>query len=377
MSDEKAGEAFTAATQKYTDKLSRASQWQLVWWRFNKHKLAKASGIVLLIIYFLAVFCEFFAPYDPNRYNSAYIYVPPQRPRFFTPQGFRLRPVVYGHRLEKDPVTLRRSYVVDREQAYPLRFFARGDPYRFLGIWETDIHLFGVEDGYFFPFGTDSYGRDMFSRILYGARISTTVGLVGVLFSLVLGILIGGASGYFGGITDTVVQRFIEFLRSIPTVPLWLGLSAALPTRWSIIKVYFGITIILSLIGWTTLARVVRSKFLALRSEDFVVSAQLSGAGSFRVITKHLIPSFMSHIIAEVTLAIPGMILGETALSFLGLGLRPPAISWGVLLQEAQNVRSLALAPWLLLPGVFVIITVLAFNFLGDGLRDAADPYAQ
>jgi len=358
------------------EKIYLASQWQLIWWRFRRHKLAIMSGIILIIIYLLAIFCEFISPYDPNKYDIRYTYAPPQIIHIFR-DGRLVRPFVYGYKIELDQQTLRRVYRADPSQIYPVDFLVRGDPYKFWGRWESNVHLIGVKDGTIFLLGTDRMGRDMFSRILYGARISTSIGLIGVFLSFVLGLIIGGFSGYYGGIFDNFVQRAIEFIRSIPTIPLWMALSAALPPHWPPIRVYFGITIILSLIGWTGLARVVRSRFLSLREEDFVMAARLVGASEWRIIMRHMVPSFMSYIIANITLSIPGMILGETSLSFLGLGLRPPTISWGVLLQEAQNVRTVALSPWLLLPGVFVIITVLAFNFLGDGLRDAADPYAR
>ena len=355
-----------------------ASQWRLIWWKFRRHRLAVASGIVLLIIYTLAIFCEFISPYDPTARNVMLTHAPPQRLRFVDSEGnFSLRPFVYGYKREIDPNTLRPTYSIDTSQKYPIYFLHRGTPYKFWGVWETDLHLFGVQDGYVHLLGTDRLGRDMLSRILYGARISTSIGLVGVALSFVLGVIIGGFSGYFGGWFDSIVQRLIEILRSIPTIPLWMGLSAALPPHWPQVRVYFGITIILSLIGWTQLARVVRSRFLSLRDEDFVTAARLCGASRFRIVVRHMVPSFLSYIIASITLAIPSMILGETSLSFLGLGLQAPAISWGVLLQEAQNVRTIALSPWLLLPGVMVFITVLAFNFFGDGLRDAADPYAR
>ncbi|HOQ68057.1 MAG TPA: ABC transporter permease [Candidatus Atribacteria bacterium] len=358
------------------EKIYLASQGQLIWWRFRRHKLAIVSGVILIIIYFCAIFCEFLAPYDPNQYDIKYTYAPPQTIHIFR-DGKLVRPFVYGYKLETDPETLRRIYKPDPEQVYPIYFFVKGDPYKFWGRWEANTHFVGVEDGTLFLLGTDRMGRDMLSRILYGARISTSIGLIGVFLSFILGLIIGGFSGYYGGTLDNIVQRVIEFLRSIPTIPLWMALSAALPPHWPPIRVYFGITVILSLVGWTGLARVVRSRFMSLKEEDFVMAARLSGASEWRIIMRHMVPSFMSYIIANITLSIPGMILGETSLSFLGLGLRPPTISWGVLLQEAQNVRTVALSPWLLLPGVFVIITVLCFNFLGDGLRDAADPYSR
>lgn len=270
-------------------------------------------------------------------------------------------------------------YELDKETKYDIRFFVRGDPYKYLGLFETDLHLIGIQEekGTMYLFGSDRKGRDMVSRTFHGTRISMSIGLVGVFVSLVLGILIGGASGYYGGVLDDIIQRLIEFLRSIPSIPLWMGLSAALPPHWPVIRIYFGITVILSLIGWTGMARVVRGRFLSLREEDFVMAAKISGSSEFRIITRHMVPSFLSHIIASITLSIPGMILSETSLSFLGLGLRPPIVSWGVLLQEAQNVQTVVLAPWLFIPGLFVIIAVLAFNFMGDGLRDAADPYSR
>ncbi|KLU39395.1 MAG: peptide ABC transporter permease [Peptococcaceae bacterium 1109] len=367
----------TSTAEIQADNLDVASQWRLMWLKFKRHRLAVISAVVLVIVYSVGLFAEFLAPNDPHENNRRVVHAPPQRIRFIGEDGFSLRPFVYGYKSEVDPYTLRRSYVPDPDQVNYLKFFVKGHPYKFLGLWETDIHLFGVEDGTFFPLGTDRLGRCVFSRIVYGTRVSTSIGLIGVFLSLLLGIIIGGFSGYYGGIVDTLVQRLIEFLRSVPTIPLWMALSAALPRNWTPIQVYMGITVILSFIGWTGLARVVRSKFLALREEDFVMAANLLGASRLRIIFRHMVPSFMSHIIASVTLSIPSMILGETSLSFLGLGLRAPVISWGVLLQEAQNVRTIALTPWLLAPGFMVIITILAFNFVGDGLRDAADPYVR
>ncbi|HEY63844.1 MAG TPA: ABC transporter permease [Caldilineae bacterium] len=356
-----------------------ASQWQLMWWRFRKHKMALVGVVVLVILYFITLTWEFLAPYDPHRYDVKYAYAPPQLPHFFDEEGFHLRPFVYGLKPSRDPETLRMVFEIDKSKRLPLYFFVHGDPYKFWGIWETDLHLFGLEnnDQVVFILGADRLGRDVLSRILAGTRISTTIGLVGVTVSFLLGILIGGISGYYGGTVDTVIQRIIEFIRSMPTIPLWLALSAAVPKEWPPVRVYFAITVILSLIGWTWLARTVRGRFLALREEDFVMAARLAGSSEMRIIWRHMVPSFLSYIIAAITLAIPNMILSETSLSFLGLGIRPPAISWGVLLQEAQNLRAVAMAPWLLIPGLFVVVTVLAFNFVGDGLRDAADPYAR
>lgn len=356
-----------------------ASQWTLMWWRFRKHKMAMFSLGLLIILYLVAIFSEFIASYDPNRYEAQYAYASPQIMRFVDAEGnFHLRPFVYGLKSVRDPETMRMIFEPDMEVMHPLRFFVKGEPYKMWALFEMDRHLFGVEsaDGVFFLLGADRLGRDMFSRIVYGTRISMSVGMIGILISLVLGIFFGGISGYYGGVMDTIIQRIIEFLRSIPTIPLWMGLSAAIPKEWSPLRMYFAITVLLSLIGWTGLARVVRGRFLSLRNEDFVIAASLAGASEMRVILRHMVPSFVSHIIASLTLSIPGVILAETALSFLGLGLRAPVISWGVLLQESQNLRSVATAPWLLLPGGAVVLAVLAFNFVGDGLRDAADPYA-
>jgi len=363
-------------TTSFEEEYYIASQWQLMWRKFKKHKLAIGGSIVLLILYISGIFCEFFAPYGLETYQIKYIHVPPQLIHFFDKEGFHIRPFVYGIKRRIDPRTLRKIYSEDKIKKYPLHFLIRGERYKMWNLFEMDIHLFGVKDGgVIFLFGTDRLGRDIFSRILYGARISLSIGLVGVFLSLIIGLILGGISGYLGGVTDTILQRVIEILRSFPTIPLWLTLSAAVPPHWSPLKVYFGITIILSFIGWTGLARVVRGKLLALREEDYAMAAKIAGCKDMWIISRHLLPGFLSYIIVSMTLSIPGMILGETSLSFLGLGLRPPITSWGVLLKEAQNVRSVVLHPWLLIPGLFVIITVLAFNFLGDGLRDAADPY--
>jgi peptide/nickel transport system permease protein len=351
-----------------------ASQWQLIARRFRVHKAARISLTVLCLIYVMGVFCELVAPYGLETRHVNFAYAPPHAPRFLG-EGLGLRPYVYGYRLEIDQETLRKTYVLDRSKVYELRFFLHGEPYKMWGLIEWDIHLFGVDEGVVFILGTDRLGRDMLSRILYGSRVSLSIGLVGVFLSLIIGVFLGGVSGYFGGGLDTVIQRAIEMLRSIPTVPLWLGLSAAVPVAWPPLRVYFGITVILSLIGWTGLARVVRGKLLSLREEDFVLAARLSGATGVSIVLRHLVPGFMSYIIVSLTLSIPAMILGETSLSFLGLGLRPPVTSWGVLLKEAQNASTVALYPWLMIPVFLVIATVICFNFVGDGLRDAADPY--
>jgi len=354
-----------------------ASQWKLIWWKFRRHKLAIFSLCVITLLYILVLFCEFIAPYEPWRRFEDYKNAPPQIINIYSKEGGLQRPFVYGMKQEFNMETFRRTFVKDTTEKYYLRFFVRGDPYKLWGLFPGNIHLFGSEEGPVFLFGTDELGRDLFSRVVYGARISLTIGLVGVFISFLLGIILGGISGYLGGTFDEIIQRTIDFLMSIPSIPLWMALSAAVPRDWPVTRTYFTITIILSIIGWCGLARVVRGKLLSLREEDFTMAARLAGASEWRIITRHLLPSFTSHLIVSITLSIPGMILGETSLSFLGLGLQPPAISWGVLLQDAQQVIAVAHYPWRLIPALFVIITVLCFNFLGDGLRDAADPYAR
>jgi peptide/nickel transport system permease protein len=373
-------DAPSGAASAADQRIFVASQWQLMWWRFRKHRLAVVSGLVVIGFYLVVLTADFLAYADPNVSEAQRSLMPPQAIHWF--DGWRLRPHVYAVRGARDPQTFKRVYQSDPSQKIPIRFFAEGFEYRFLGVVPATRHLIGVDPGVdatktIFLLGTDVQGRDLWSRLMYGTRISLTIGLVGVTVSLVLGVILGGISGFYGGAADTLIQRIIEILRSIPTIPLWMGLAAALPRDWSILQIYFAITIIISLLGWTELARVVRGRFLALREEDFVVSARLVGCSQLRTIFVHMVPSFMSHIIAATTLALPAMIISETALSFLGLGLRPPAISWGVLLQQAQNVQTVAISPWLMLAAVPVIIAVMAFNFLGDGLRDAADPYGR
>lgn len=353
-----------------------ATQWQLMMRKFRKHKLAIFGLIILAVLYLLAIFCEFFSTQDISKRDTNYLFVPPQGIHFIDSQGkFSLRPFVYGLKLEEDPVTWRKTYKEDNTKKYPVHFFVKGDPYIMWGFIKGDLHFMGVKDGPLFIFGTDQSGRDLYSRIIYGLRISLTIGLVGVFFTFILGCIFGGISGYYGGKADLIIQRIIEFLMSMPSIPLWMALAAAFPKDWTSAQIYFMITIILSFMGWCGLARVVRGKLLEVREEDYVLAAKLAGAGDLYIIRKHLLPSFMSYLIVNVTLAVPGMILGETSLSFLGIGLRPPVVSLGVLLKDAQNISTIAINPWLLIPGIFIVITVLAFNFLGDGLRDAADPY--
>lgn len=364
------------STTEAEERVSVATQWQLMWWRFRKHTLAKIGFVVVFVFYVVALLADFLAYSDPQ-------FVEAQR-SLLSPHGIqwmdngKFAPFVYGLTGKRDPITFKRVYVTDPEQKYPVKFFGKGFEWQIFGK-KVDRHLIAVEgaraEETLFLLGTDQLGRDLWSRLMYATRTSMVIGLVGVMLSLFLGILLGGISGYYGGTIDTLIQRVIEIIRSIPTIPLWMGIAAALPPTWSVRQVYFAITVIISLIGWTELARVVRGRFLSLREEDYVTAAELAGCSQMRIIFRHMVPSFLSHIIAATTLAIPNMIISETSLSFLGIGLRPPAVSWGVLLQDAQNVQALAISPWLVLPTVPVVLVILAFNFLGDGLRDAADPY--
>jgi peptide/nickel transport system permease protein len=359
------------------DRFAQATQLQLTWWRFRRHRLAVVSLVVVALFYLVALLADFIAVADPHATDARRSFIPPQGIAWFDDGA--LWPHVSGLKGVRDPKTFKLVYTPDPARKLPVKLFVHGYPYHLFGLIPTDRHLLGIEGGQavdgLFLLGTDQLGRDLFSRLVVATRISLSIGLAGVAMSLLLGIFLGGISGLYGGTVDTLIQRLIEIVRSIPTIPLWMGLAAALPNTWSVTQVYFAITIIISLVSWTELARVVRGRFLALREEDFVIAAELAGASQLRIIWRHMLPSFASHIIAAVSLALPVMIVSETSLSFLGLGLRPPAISWGILLQDAQNVQVLAGAPWLLAAAVPVILVILAFNFLGDGLRDAADPY--
>lgn len=357
-----------------------ATHWQLMWWKFRRHKMAMLGSSILTVMVILSLFAEFIGPYTPQERTAKYTQGRPMGFHFIDAENsFHLRPFVYARTAKRDKVTLRMTTAVDETKIWPIKFFVRGDKYKMWGLIESDLHLFGFEERkqFLHLLGTDQLGRDMFSRVLYATRTSLSIGAIGVGLSFLLGISLGGIAGYFGGMVDSAIMRLIEFIRSIPTLPLWLALAAALPREWTALQVYLSITAILALIGWTHLARRVRGKLLALREEEYVLAARLSGCSDARIVIRHMLPSFMSYMIVDLTISFPYIIMAETALSFLGLGMREPIVSWGVLLYSAQNIRSMVLMPWLLIPGLVVIIAVIAFNFLGDGMRDAADPYTK
>ncbi len=366
--------------QQHDEAFFRAGQWQLVWWKFRRHKLAQLAMVVLGIFYFIAIFAEFLTPYDPLHRYKDFTGMPPATVRVVDYNGNLRLPFVYGLIRTRDPDTLRPIYKEDATKIYPIQFFVQGDAYQMWGLIPGDIHLFGVGTqgsavSPLFLMGSDALGRDLLSRILFGSRISMTVGLIGIFLAFVMGLLLGGLAGFFGGVVDEVIMRVIDVLISLPQIPLWMSLAAALPQSWPQLQVYFYVTIILSIFSWTSLARTVRGKMLSIREEDYVMAARLDAENEWSIITRYMLPGFASYIIVSLTISIPGMILGETALSFLGIGLSSPTISWGVMLIDAQNLQTVAQLPWLLWPAMFVVVAVLMFNFLGDGLRDAADPY--
>lgn len=377
MSEETLGSLAqeSQAVQEFDDRYYIASQRQLIWRRFKRHRVAFYALFLLIVMYFVAFTYEFWATYDPLTQHSGFVNTPPTSIQLVDADGNFRAPFVYGLKFELNMDTFERVYTADPEEIHPVRFFIRGEKYRFWGLFETDIHFIGVEDGKLFLLGTDELGRDLFSRILAASRISLTIGLVGVLISFALGATLGGISGYYGGVMDIIIMRITEILSSIPQIPLWIALAAIVPINWPVTQTYFAITVILSILTWTGLARLVRAKLLELREQDYIMASRIAGASDLRIIFDHLLPAYISLLIVSLTLAIPNMILGETALSFLGLGIRAPAISWGTLLQGAQNISNVALRPWMLTPALSVILTVLLFNFIGDGLRDAADPY--
>jgi peptide/nickel transport system permease protein len=366
------GTAISESDLKYYT----ASQWQLVWWRFRRHKTAMAGGVVLVVMALSGIFADFLAPYSITARDRDYIAGPPQLVKFWDGSGLSLRPFVHGIKTARDPITLRKIATVDPDTRQYIRFFVTGHDYKLLGLVSQNVHLFGLDKGRVHLFGTDELGRDLFSRTLHATATSLSIGILGVLVAFILALIIGGVAGYFGGLIDYLIQRVTEIVRVIPVIPLYMGLAAAFPKEWSNVQVYFAMTLIFGLIGWPTLSRRIRSHLLGQRGEDYVLAAEVCGASAGRVITKHLLPSFTSYIIVDLVISFPYMILSETALSFIGLGLRPPSVSWGILLQDAQNIRAIEQAPWLFLPALFVVVAVLAFTLLGDGLRDAADPYS-
>jgi len=353
-----------------------ATQLQLMWWKFRRHRMAIIGSVVLGIFVFIMLFCEFLAPYGTQSRDSDYVFGKPHKVHLFDEDGTFQGLFVYGMSTSFDRITMQIVLKEDKEAISKIRFFARGEPYKLWGLFKTDLHLFVAENGFIHLFGTDELARDVFSRTLFGTRTSLSIGFIGVLIGFVVGLIVGGLSGYFGGFLDNVLQRLIEFIRSIPTLPLWMSLAAILPKEWSPLQVYFSVTVILGFLTWTTLARRVRGKLISMREEDFVFAARIAGSSDVRIIWRHMLPAFLSYIIVDLTISFPAMILGETTLSFIGLGLREPVVSWGVLLQAAQNVKAIEQHPWLFIPAIFVVVSVLAFSLVGDGMRDAADPYS-
>jgi peptide/nickel transport system permease protein len=354
-----------------------ATQWQLVWWQYKKNRLAFFGMFVLAILYFLALFAGIIAPYESVERFGGLEMAPPTKIHIRDQDGAWHRPFIYKFDFKVNMDTLRREFVENTEERYPILFFVEDKRHKLMGLIPTKWRFLGTDGAPLLLFGADHLGRDLFSRTLYGSSISMFIGFTGVIMTFFIGISLGGVAGYLGGTVDEIIMRIVDFMTSIPNIPLWMSLAAAIPRDWTVIRTYFAITIILSVISWGGLARVVRGKLLSLREEDFVMAAQLCGAPTSRLIFTHLIPNFTSYLLVNITLAIPGNILGETALSFLGLGIQPPAVSWGTLLQDAQNLTVVAQRPWQLIPGGFVVVTVLMFNFIGDGLRDAADPYTR
>ncbi len=363
--------------QKKKEAYYTATQLQLMWWKFRKHRVAIIGSYVLGVFVFIMLFCEFLAPYGSQSRDGDYLFGGPQKIHFSNENGDFIGPFVYSMTTQFNKETMQLDLTEDKTTPHKIKFLSKGEPYKLWGIFKSDFHFFAVPDGYLHLFGTDSLGRDVFSRTLYGIRTSMTIGLLGVCISFLVGLSLGGISGYFGGAIDTIIQRIIEFIRSIPTIPLWMSLAAILPKEWSPLRVYFAVTIILGFLTWTTLARRVRGKLISMREEDFVFAARLAGSDDLRIIWRHMLPAFLSYIIVDLTISFPAMILGETTLSFIGLGLREPVVSLGVLLQAAQNIKAIEEHPWLFIPAIFVVISVLAFSLVGDGMRDAADPYSQ